>query len=110
MKVNTVRTPLRRAAEEIDEAREKLLGDEHDAYLDGAARQLAYYVDGDTTEPEARVRPPPGALDSIQKELTDAIQETDGPATEHLRNARQHLLMAIMTLDKQQNQGPPSNE
>lgn len=105
MKVDNVRKHLRQASEEVASARKEPAAADVEEYLAGIVTQLDYYVDGDTTDPEAHVYPPPGALDTIQHRLTDIIDETDDPAAGNLENARNQLLQVIMALDERMNEG-----
>lgn len=100
MAVKSVRSQLRQAAEDIDEARETTTVAATEEYLSGIEELLDYYVEGDASDPEAHVYPPPGALDTIQHRLTEVMDDTDDATAEHLQNARSHLLEVIMTLDK----------
>lgn len=110
MRVDNVRKHLRQASEEVTSACEEPAPAEVEEYLAGIATQLNYYVEGDTTDPEAHIYPPPGALDTIQHRLTEVIEETDGPAADHLQNARHKLLQVIMALDDRMNEGRPSSD
>lgn len=105
MSVKSIRTELRRAAEEIDAACEKTTAADTEEYLTGIVRLLDYYVDVDDIDPEAHAYPPPGALDTIQSRISEVIEETDDPVTEHLQNARSRILEVIMTLDRRLNEG-----
>lgn len=109
MGVDSVHEQLRRVAAEIDSACEETTAEDAEAYLSGVARLLDYYVEGDVTDPEAHVYPPPGALDTIQHRLTTVIEETGDPAAEHLQNARAQLLEAILALDGRLNEGKPGS-
>jgi hypothetical protein len=105
MSLDSVREQLRRASEEIDSACEETTAADAEEYLTGIVRLLDYYADGDVTDPEAHIYPPPGALDTIQSRITDVIEETDDPAAEHLRNARTQLLEVILALHDRLNEG-----
>lgn len=67
-----------------------------DGCLAGTATQLEYYLEGDTTDPEARVYPPPGAIESMGERLEGVLDRTG----EQVRNARSHLYVAIPALQE----------
>jgi hypothetical protein len=106
MKPHNVRKHLKQAANDVKQVRD------HDAVsgdrdlLVGIAKQLDYFVEGDTKDPEATVYPERGALDSIQARLGTVIDRTDDDTcADHLGRARRQLMMVIMTLeDRWQNQ------
>jgi hypothetical protein len=108
MTVTSVRSHLRTAAEEVDLAREELTATDAEEYLTGIVRLLDHYADGNVTDPEAKAYPPPGALDTIQRRLTEVIETTDDPAAAHLRNARAQLIEVILALDERLHEGRPA--
>lgn len=105
MAVESVRKHFRQASEEIESACESTTGADTEEYLTGIVSMLDYYVEGDIADPEAHAYPQPGALDTIQRRLTEIIDESDDATAEYLKNARTHLLAAIMMLDRRLNEG-----
>lgn len=99
------RKPLRNAVEEIDSACEKCDDEGVDGRLSGVATQLEYYLEGNTTDPEALAYPPPGAIETIQQRLEDVADRTEDPAAEHVRNAWSHLDVVVPALQDRLHDG-----
>lgn len=100
MKSQNVRTNLRQAYEEVDsvcQAHPDVRGQ-----LGGIAEQLRYAVEGGAAEPEAVVELERGALDTIQRRISDVMDEIDDrEVVESLGRAREGILLAIVTLEDQ---------
>lgn len=105
MHAKNFRQPLRQAVAEIDSALDEQVEEETERQLAGIAMQFEYYLEGDTTDPEALIYPPPGALETIQGRLTDVIEHTNDPAADHLRKANSHLRVVISALRDRMNEG-----
>lgn len=100
MGATNVRERLRRACDAIDEASGTPATAEFERWLAGIRTQLRYFVDGDTTDPEARVYPSPGALETIQDRLDEVIDRTDDETVaEHLDDARRQIQQVRQMLD-----------
>lgn len=99
MKTNNVRKCLREASESIQCAADAADEPGVKSQLVAIADQLQYFVEGDSTDPEAEATPRPDTLDTIQSKLTGIMEEGDDDVTEHLREARKQLLLTIVTLD-----------
>lgn len=101
MKITNIRKHLALAAAEIEDACEVLGSTDEASRLASIGEQLSYYVEGDTTDPEASVYPSPGSLDTVQRRLDEVAERVDDDATPHIRQARSHLLQVIVALDDQ---------
>lgn len=106
MRSHYIRKHLQQAAQDVERVSDNDAVSDDRALLAGLAEQLNYFAEGDTADPEATVQPDRGVLDSIQHRLSTVIDRTDDePCVDRLRNAREQLLLVIMTLEDQwQNQ------
>lgn len=109
MKESSIYSHLRQAAEEIQAAQSESMSTQAEGYLDGAEQLLIHHQDGTATSPEAMMYPTASALDTVQSRLSDIIDESEGPAAEHLRTARAHIIQAIIMLDEQESEGRPTS-
>lgn len=105
MHAKDFRVPLRNAVAELEAARSACDDEGVDSCLAGVATQLEYYLEGDTTDPEARVYPPPGAVETMQERLDDVLERSGDSAGERVRNARSHLSVAVPALRERLNDG-----
>lgn len=109
MHAKNFRKPLREAVADLDEAIDELLDETVEGELAGIAMQLEYYLEGDTTDPEARMYPPPWAIETIEERLADCTERVDDPAAQHVRNARSQLEVVIPALADRLNDGRTTN-
>lgn len=105
MHAKNFRKPLREAVEDLDAALDERLDEDVEGQLAGITMQLEYYLDGDTTDPEARIYPPPGAIETLQGRLMDVAERADEPAAGHVRNAQQHLGTVVPALKDRLHEG-----
>lgn len=105
MRGTSTRAHLRGAAESIAAARRATTSSETGEYLAEVERLLTYHAEGSDTDPEAMIYPAPGALDTVQRRLSEEIDAADGEVAEHLENARAELIQAIIMLDERMNDG-----
>ena len=101
MRARSVRAHLKRASEEMERACETIPEASAERHLSTVAEQLRYHADETPRDPEAPVHPERGALDSMQRRLTEAMGGIeDEAALDHLRNAREELLLVVATLEE----------
>lgn len=101
MKAKSVRKHLKHALDEVEQARGADIAPDIEDQLAGIAEILRMSEDPPMS-PEARVYPERGALDMIQRRLTEIIAQTDDDAVvEDLQRAKREILLVIVTLDDQ---------
>ena len=102
MRARSVRAHLQRAAGELERACETITEPSAERHLATVGEQLRYHAEETPRDPEAPVHPERGALDSMQRRISEAVEEVgDEAAIEHLRNAREELLLVVATLEEQ---------
>lgn len=101
MKAKSVRTHLKKALAEVEQASQNAAGPGVEQQLAGIAEVLNVSEEP-SLSPEAMIYPERGALDTIQRRIGEIVDETDDDAVvEHLERAKREILLVIVTLDEQ---------
>lgn len=104
MKAQSVRTHLKQALAEVEQASQHAPGPIVAQQLEGIA-EILNLSEEPPLSPEAMAVPERGALDTIQRRLGEILDETDDETVvKHLERAKREILLVIVTLDDQWNE------
>ena len=101
MTTTNVRANLRRAREEIEEARESSrLSESAEKRLERIAVQFRYLTEGAWTDPEAVARPDPAMLETVGDHLAEIGDEVNDDVAVRIENAREEISDTVSVLDR----------